>query len=99
MAFIWPGITSLALLYVIAFWAIFTGVAEIMYGIQIRKEIENEWMLILGGVLSVIFGILLLIWPGAGMLSLVWLIAIFAILYGIAMVALSFKVKKMVPKG
>ncbi len=99
MAFTWPGITSLALLYVIAFWAIFTGVAEIMYGIRVRKEVENEWTLILTGALSVLFGILLLIWPGAGMLSLVWLIAIFAILYGIALVALSFKVKKMVPKS
>jgi uncharacterized membrane protein HdeD (DUF308 family) len=99
VAFIWPGITSLALLYVIAFWAIFTGVAEIMDGIRLRKVIENEWTLILAGALSVIFGILLLIWPGAGMLSLVWLIAIFAILYGIALVALSFRVKKMVSKS
>ncbi len=99
VAFLWPGITLLVLLYVIAFWAIFTGVAEIMDGIRLRKEIDNEWTLILAGALSVIFGILLLIWPGPGMLSLVWLIAIFAILYGIALVALSFRVKKMVPKS
>lgn len=99
VAFIWPGITSLALLYVIAFWAIFTGIAEIMDGIRLRKVIDNEWTLILAGALSVAFGVLLLIWPGAGMLSLVWLIAIFAILYGIALVVLSFKVKKMAPKS
>ncbi|WP_336206185.1 HdeD family acid-resistance protein [Nonomuraea sp. LPB2021202275-12-8] len=98
VAFIWPGITSLALLYVIAFWAILTGVAQIVDGIQLRKEIDNEWMLILGGALSVIFGILLLLWPAAGMLSLVWLIGIFAILFGIALVALSFRVKKLAPK-
>ncbi|MFI7129623.1 HdeD family acid-resistance protein [Nonomuraea sp. NPDC050153] len=91
--FIWPGITSLALLYVVAFWAIFTGVLEIMAGIRLRKTIDNEWMLIIGGILSVIFGILLLIWPAAGLVSLAWLVGVFAILYGIAMVALSFRVK------
>ncbi|MGW0197697.1 HdeD family acid-resistance protein [Nonomuraea sp. NPDC003201] len=91
--FIWPGITSLALLYVVAFWAIFAGVSEIIAGIKLRKAIDNEWMLIVGGILSLIFGILLLIWPAAGLLSLVWLVGIFAILHGIAMIALSFRVK------
>ncbi|NUW36445.1 HdeD family acid-resistance protein [Nonomuraea sp. SMC257] len=95
VAFVWPGITSLALLYVVAFWAIFSGVSEIVAGIQMRKVIENEWMLIIGGVLSVIFGILLLIWPGAGLVTLVWLVGIFAIIYGITMVVLSFRVKKL----
>jgi len=97
VAFVWPGITSLALLYLVAFWAIFTGVSEVVAGIQLRKVIDNEWMLIVGGILSVIFGILLLVWPGAGMLSLVWLIAVFAILYGIAMIVLSLRVKNFTP--
>lgn len=96
VAFAWPGITALALLYVIAFWAIFTGVAEVVAGIALRKTIENEWMLIVGGVLSVIFGILLFIWPGAGMLGLTWLLGIFAIIYGIAMIVMSVRVKKLV---
>ncbi|MEV4837258.1 HdeD family acid-resistance protein [Nonomuraea sp. NPDC049486] len=95
-AFIWPGITSLVLLYLIALWAIFTGIAEIADGIQLRKVISNEWMLILGGVLSVIFGVLLLLWPAAGLLSLVWLVGIFALLYGITLIALSFRLKKIV---
>jgi uncharacterized membrane protein HdeD (DUF308 family) len=99
VAFVWPGITSLALLYLIAFWAIFTGVSEIVAGIQLRKVIDNEWMFIVAGVLSVIFGILLLIWPGAGMLSLVWLIGIFAILYGLAMIALSIRVKNFTSRA
>lgn len=93
VAFLWPGITSLALLYLVAFWAIFTGVSEIVAGVHLRKVIDNEWMFIVGGILSVIFGVLLLVWPGAGMLSLVWLIGVFVILYGIAMIALSFRVK------
>ncbi|MBB6351319.1 HdeD family acid-resistance protein [Nonomuraea muscovyensis] len=98
IAFVWPGITSLALLYVVAFWAIFSGVSEIVAGIQMRKVIENEWVLIVAGALSVIFGILLLIWPGAGLLTLVWLVGVFAVLYGVAMVVLSFKVKKLAPQ-
>lgn len=94
-ALTWPGITSLALLYVVAFWAILTGLAEIVDGIQLRKVIENEWTLILGGALSVVFGVLLLIWPAAGLLSIVWLLGIFAVLYGIALVALSIRLKKV----
>ncbi|MEV0378773.1 HdeD family acid-resistance protein [Nonomuraea sp. NPDC050643] len=97
VALVWPGITSLALLFIVAFWAILTGVAEVAAGIQLRKQIDNEWMFIAGGVLSVIFGILLLIWPGAGLLSVVWLIAFFAILYGIAMIALALRVKNFTP--
>ncbi|MEU8246017.1 HdeD family acid-resistance protein [Nonomuraea sp. NPDC048916] len=99
VAFVWPGITSLALLYVVAFWAIFTGVAEIVAGVQLRETIDNEWMLIVGGALSVIFGIILLIWPGAGLLALVWLVGVFAILYGIAMAILAFRVKKLAPRA
>lgn len=97
VAFIWPGMTTLVLLYIIAFWAIFAGVAEIIGGIRLRKIIDNEWMLIVGGVLSVIFGILLLIWPATGALTLTWLIGLFAVMYGIAMVFLSFRMKKLVP--
>lgn len=96
VAFVWPGITTLALLFVIAFWAIFTGVAEIAGGIRLRKVIDNEWMLIVGGALSLILGILLLIWPATGALALTWLIGLFALIYGIAMVVLSFKVKNLV---
>lgn len=95
VAFAWPGITTLALLFVIAFWAIFTGVSEIIAGIKLRKVIDNEWMLIIGGLLSVVFGVLLLIWPASGALALTWLIGIFAIVYGIAMIILSVRVKNL----
>ncbi|MBB3731174.1 HdeD family acid-resistance protein [Nonomuraea dietziae] len=95
VAFVWPGITTLALLYVIAFWAIFTGVAEIFAGIRLRKTIDNEWMLIIGGLLSVVFGILLLTWPASGALALTWLIGVFAVIYGIAIIVLSGKVKNL----
>lgn len=93
IAFVWPGITSLALLYVVAAWAIFAGVADVMTGIKMRDVIDNEWEHIVAGALSVIFGVLLLVWPGAGLLALAWLVGVFAILYGIAMIALAFRVK------
>lgn len=99
IAFVWPGITSLALLYVVAFWAIVSGVSEIVAGVKLRKEIQNEWTLILSGVLSVIFGVLLIIWPGAGLVTLVWLVGIFAILYGITLAVLSFRMKKLAPQA
>src|SRR5579871_3222987 len=69
IAFFWPGLTALALLIVIAVWAILTGVLEVYAAVRLRRVIDNEWALILSGVLSAVFGILLLIQPGAGALA------------------------------
>ena len=77
IAFFWPGATALVLLYVIAFWAIFTGVFEIMAAISLRREIDDESLMILGGALTVRFGVLLVVLPGAGLLSLTWLIGLY----------------------
>jgi uncharacterized membrane protein HdeD (DUF308 family) len=93
IAFFWPGLTALVLLYVIAAWAIFTGVLEIMSAISLRREIDNEWMMILGGALSVLFGVLLAILPGVGLLSLTWLIGIYALIFGVAFIILGFRVR------
>jgi uncharacterized membrane protein HdeD (DUF308 family) len=90
-----PSLTVLALLFYIAIWAIATGVLEIVAAIRLRKEIEGEWLLVLGGVASVVFGILLMAQPGAGAISLVWLIASFAIIFGIILSLLAFKVRKL----
>jgi uncharacterized membrane protein HdeD (DUF308 family) len=89
-----PAIAAGALLFVIAIWAIVIGVLEIIGAIQLRKEIEGEWWLVLGGLLSIAFGILLLAQPGAGALALVWWIAAFAIVFGITNIALAFRVKQ-----
>jgi uncharacterized membrane protein HdeD (DUF308 family) len=93
VTFVYPGITALSLLWVIAFWAIFTGVFEIMTAVRLRKELTNEWLLILSGALSVVFGVLILARPGAGALSIVWLIGAYAILFGVMMLALAMRVK------
>lgn len=92
--FLWPGLTALTLLYFIAGWVIATGVLQIVGAIELRKVIEDEWWLILDGALSVLFGILLFVMPGAGALALIWLIALFAIAFGILMIGFAFKVKK-----
>ena len=93
IAFFWPGLTALVLLYVIAGWAIFTGVLEIMSAISLRREIDNEWMMILGGALSVLFGVILAVLPGVGLLSLTWLIGLYALIFGIAFIVLGFRVR------
>jgi uncharacterized membrane protein HdeD (DUF308 family) len=87
------GLTALVLLYVIAGWAIFTGVLEIMTAISLRREIDNEWLMILGGALSVLFGLLLAFLPGVGLLSLTWLIGIYALIFGVAFIVLGFRVR------
>jgi uncharacterized membrane protein HdeD (DUF308 family) len=94
LTFMWPGLTALLLLIFIATWAIALGVFQIIGAIRLRKEIDNEWTLGLGGLLSVLFGIVMLIAPGAGALALIWAIGSFAIVFGILMVMAAFKLKK-----
>ena len=83
VTFLWPGITAILLILFIGAWALVHGIFEIIGAIQLRKEIDNEWMLILGGVLSVLFGAIVLIAPGAGALGLIWAIAAYSIVFGI----------------
>jgi uncharacterized membrane protein HdeD (DUF308 family) len=93
VAFFYPGITALVLLYVIAFWAIFTGILRVVTAISLRRELENEWLMVLSGVLSVLFGVILAALPGVGLLSLVWLVGIYAIVFGVALMILGFRVR------
>jgi uncharacterized membrane protein HdeD (DUF308 family) len=94
LTFIAPAITALALLFYIAIWAIATGVLEIAAAIRLRKEIKNEWLLILAGLASVIFGALLAAQPGTGALALLWLIASYAVVFGVLLVVLAFKTRR-----
>jgi uncharacterized membrane protein HdeD (DUF308 family) len=93
LTFVWPGITALLLLGLIAGWALFTGVMEIVAAIQMRKHIKGEWLLALSGALSVVFGVLLLLNPAAGALAVVWIIGAYAIFFGVLLLALGFKLR------
>jgi uncharacterized membrane protein HdeD (DUF308 family) len=90
LALIWPHETALILLYVIAIWAIVTGVSEIAAAFTPGRTSGDEWLLVISGVLSIIFGILLFVFPGVGLLALVWLIGIYAILYGVMLLVSAF---------
>jgi uncharacterized membrane protein HdeD (DUF308 family) len=93
--FVYPGITAISLYYVIAAWAIGSGIVGILYAIQFRKVIEGEWMLVLGGILSVVFGGLLVVYPFAGALTVLWLIGVYAIAYGIMLTVLAFRLRNL----
>jgi len=88
VAFLMPAAAAFALLFVVAAWAILTGVIRISAAIRLRKEIRGEWMLILNGALSVILGILLIVIPGAGLVTLIWWLGAYAVIWGITLIAL-----------
>jgi uncharacterized membrane protein HdeD (DUF308 family) len=93
VAFAWPGMTALFLLLIIATWSIVIGALEVIGAIQLRKEIEGEWWLIVSGVLSIAFGVILFLQPGPGALALVWVIGIYAILAGGSLIGLAYRLK------
>ncbi len=93
LAFVWPGITALVLLYLIAAWALVTGVFEVAAAVRLRKLISGEWLLALSGALSVLFGVMLVAWPGAGALAVLWLIGAYAVLFGVLLMALGFRLR------
>ena len=93
LTFLWPGITAFVLILFIGAWAIAHGIFEIIGAIQLRHEIDNEWMLILAGALSVIFGIIVLAAPGAGALGLIWAIGAYSIVFGALLVGLSLRLR------
>lgn len=95
LTFLWPGLTAFVLLAFIAAWAIVTGTLEIVAAVELRKVIRGEWVLALSGALSIAFGVLLFVWPGPGLLSLAWLIGLYAVLFGIAFVALAFRLRRL----
>jgi uncharacterized membrane protein HdeD (DUF308 family) len=93
VAFLMPGITALALLMLIAAWAIATGILQVIAAVRFRKEIDNEWWLILAGVVSVLFGVAMIARPGAGALAVVYVIGAYAILFGALLLALALRLR------
>ena len=94
VTFFWTGVTALVLILLIGGWAIAHGIFEIIGAIQLRKEIDNEWWLIFAGALSVIFGLMVLVAPGAGALALIWVIGAYSIVFGAMLVGLSLRLRK-----
>ena len=93
VALLWPGLATLVLIYIIASWAIFTGILEIATAIRLRNEITNEWFLALGGVLSIGLGILLFLQPAAGSLAIIWMIAGYAVVFGLLLLILGIRLR------
>jgi uncharacterized membrane protein HdeD (DUF308 family) len=89
-----PHVTAFALYFTIAAWAFLTGILEIAAAIQLRKQIANELWLIVGGIFSLLFGILMIWRPLSGALAIVWVIGAYAIMFGFAMIALSLRLRK-----
>lgn len=88
-----PGLTALVFLYMIAAWAVVTGILEIIAAVRLRREITNEWLLALGGVLSVVVGALLAIQPETGGVAVIWLIGAYSLIFGVLLMALGFRVR------
>lgn len=94
ITFFWPGVTAILLILYIGAWSLFRGIFELIGAVQMRDGLGIEWLLFLSGAISVLFGLAVLLMPGAGALALVWLIAIYAIAFGIINVALAFRLRE-----
>jgi uncharacterized membrane protein HdeD (DUF308 family) len=94
LTFLYPGITAIALLVIIAAWAILTGTTALMAAVALRKELSGEWLLPVIGVLSLTLGVMLLIWPAAGALAVAWMIGVYALMAGATTIALALRMRQ-----
>lgn len=97
--FAWPGITLLALVILIAVWAILLGVLALTAAGRLRHQIEGEWWVVLGGVVSVLFGVLLLVAPLAGALALAQIVGAYSVLSGVFLIVLAFRLRRWQAEG
>jgi uncharacterized membrane protein HdeD (DUF308 family) len=94
-----PGVAATALLALIAAWAIVTGAFQIVHAVRVRKAIDHEWMLILSGILSMLVGVFMLLYPLSGALAIVWLIAAWSIVSGVMLASLALRLRKRRASG
>jgi uncharacterized membrane protein HdeD (DUF308 family) len=93
IALVWPGIGALALTYLVAAWALATGAFEIAAAIRLRKIMTGEWLLMIAGILSIVFAVLIAAFPGVGALTLVWWLGAYALAYGVISLVLALRVR------
>lgn len=93
LTLLWPSISALVLLMVIAAWAVVRGISSLVAAVRLRKQIRGEWLLALSGLLSIAFGVLLFLFPAAGALALVFWIGAFALVHGGVLLALAFRLR------
>jgi uncharacterized membrane protein HdeD (DUF308 family) len=94
LTLLWPAVTAFLLLYFIAAWAVATGTLAIVGGVTLRDKIEDEWLLIFSGAVAVLFGVLVVIQPGAGAVAMIWIIGGFAIVFGILQVMIAMRLRR-----
>jgi uncharacterized membrane protein HdeD (DUF308 family) len=93
-AIFYPGVTALVLVLLMGANALVTGILDIAVAIRLRKMVQHEWLLILNGAAAIVFGLLVLVFPGAGALALVWLISLYAVATGVLLLMLAWQVRK-----
>jgi uncharacterized membrane protein HdeD (DUF308 family) len=93
LALVWPAFIAVGLVLYVGLWAIFRGVVDVVTAVRLRKDIPNEWMLALSGVLSIVFGFLIFMAPAVGLLAVIWVIAFCAILEGLLLCSLAFRLR------
>lgn len=95
IALVWPRITVIVLLVIIAVWAIFAGLMQIAAAIRLRKVVRNEWFLAVSGIVALVLGLLLIVQPAEGAIALVVAIATFAVAWGVTLVVLGFRLRAL----
>jgi uncharacterized membrane protein HdeD (DUF308 family) len=95
VTFAWPGLTAMSMLYLVAFWAIATGTLQVIAAISLRHELDNEFWMAIGGVASIVFGALLVASPGDGLITLVWLVGIWAVVFGVSSLGLAYRLHEI----
>jgi uncharacterized membrane protein HdeD (DUF308 family) len=95
----WPGATLLVFLVILGIWAILNGLLELVMSYKLRKVIPDDWLLVLSGIISIIFGVMIFFWTVASVLVLVWFIAFYAIFFGVILIVLSMRLKQLQKKA
>lgn len=99
LVFAWPGVSAVTLAYLIAFWAIVTGIFELAVAMRMRRLIKGEWAMALGGFASLVFGFVVAAQPGTGALAFVWILGAYAALFGVLLIGLGLKLRVATDDG